>query len=156
MARRFCADTPRAMIAVLAICATAMVPSAYSQLLVIALGATLGVVLSRSNSISKRQSVTNSDFQAFHVSRRVGLTAWCVFVGSLVVLPPLTEFDGTHAIAEFSAFYHSGALVFGGGHVILPLLQQQTVAAPIPRERFSPSTPFGHPQFVVDGLEFPQ
>ncbi len=61
------------------------------------------------------------------MSRGAGLAAGCIFIGLLVALPPLARFDGTLTIAEFNAFYRSDALVFGGGPVILPLLQQQTV-----------------------------
>jgi chromate transporter len=59
------------------------------------------------------------------VSRAVGMTSLTVFALLLVGLPLLR---GWHAAALFDAFYRSGALVFGGGHVVLPLLREAIVA----------------------------
>jgi chromate transporter len=63
----------------------------------------------------------------FGVSRRTALIAVMCFVALLGVLPVLRHATGSHAVATVDSFYRSGALVFGGGHVVLPLLQSQVV-----------------------------
>jgi chromate transporter len=64
----------------------------------------------------------------FSVSRRAAATALTAFA-LLMVLPPIVvSITGAHGIALFDGFYRAGAMVFGGGHVVLPLLQAETVA----------------------------
>jgi chromate transporter len=58
----------------------------------------------------------------------VGVAALVVFFGLLFGLPLLRSLTASQAIAMMDAFYRSGALVFGGGHVVLPLLQGAVVA----------------------------
>src|SRR5690606_30503766 len=62
----------------------------------------------------------------FPVAKPVAATALALFAILLVALPLLAAFDP--ALAVFDAFYRSGTLVFGGGHVVLPLLEAETVA----------------------------
>jgi chromate transporter len=62
------------------------------------------------------------------VSRTAGLAALTAFFILLAGLPLLRTLEGSHGIALFEAFYRSGALVFGGGHVVLPLLREAFVA----------------------------
>jgi chromate transporter len=62
------------------------------------------------------------------VSRQAGLFALAVFFLLLAGLPILTELTHSQGLALFDAFYRSGALVFGGGHVVLPLLREATVS----------------------------
>lgn len=62
------------------------------------------------------------------VSRVVGVIALVMFFVLLAGLPALRSVTGSMGVALFDAFYRSGALVFGGGHVVLPLLQSQVVA----------------------------
>jgi chromate transporter len=65
--------------------------------------------------------------QPFKLSRRVGLAAFAAYLGLLIAAPALAQATGDQGLAVFSAFYRSGALVFGGGHVVLPLLNQAVV-----------------------------
>jgi chromate transporter len=62
------------------------------------------------------------------VSRAAGLIALALFLLLLVGLPVLSQLTRQQGVALFDAFYRSGALVFGGGHVVLPLLREATVA----------------------------
>ncbi len=62
------------------------------------------------------------------VSRRAGLVALTAFLVLLIGLPVLQSMQSSPGIALFDAFYRSGALVFGGGHVVLPLLREAFVA----------------------------
>src|SRR5207247_10201959 len=62
------------------------------------------------------------------VSRPVGLAALAIFLLLLVALPVWRNLGASQGLALFEAFYRSGALVFGGGHVVLPLLREAVVA----------------------------
>ncbi|MEC5405988.1 chromate efflux transporter [Paraburkholderia sp. MPAMCS5] len=126
MARRLCPDHRRAGIALLTMGILAVLTTVYAQLIAIVLGALLGIVLCRS-SASASAGALRPHTHEFRVSRTVGMLALILFCGLLFVLPGLSAYDNTHAVRVFDAFYRSGALVFGGGHVVLPLLQQETV-----------------------------
>jgi chromate transporter len=63
----------------------------------------------------------------FPVSRRAGFIALVLFAALLLITPVVVTATGSQALALFDAFYRSGALVFGGGHVVLPLLQAEVV-----------------------------
>jgi chromate transporter len=123
MARTLCPDRTRACIA--AIAAVLILSSSGSssiQIVVILLGGLGGLWLCRSNS-----SVSAGILVA-PVSRRVGVICLSTFIALLIGLP-LVRADGPcPGVALFDAFYQSGALVFGGGHVVLPLLRNAVVA----------------------------
>ena len=127
MARRLCPDRQRAAIALIAIAVLAVLTTVYAQLLVIALGALLGVIFCRTEG-AQRGSELHPAVAALRVSPVVGWAALALFFVLLLGLPTLLTLHNTSGIQMFDAFYRSGALVFGGGHVVLPLLQQQTVA----------------------------
>jgi chromate transporter len=118
MAQTLCPDRPRATIAALALILTALAPAAGTQIVVILLGAIAGFLVCRQSA----------DFAAAMseapVSRRMGI----VFAGLYFALLALS-FAPVHAgaAALAAAFYRSGALVFGGGHVVLPLLRAAVV-----------------------------
>ncbi len=121
MARSLCPDLPRAGIAVVAaLFALAGIGSA-RQLGAIALGALAGALLRGGATSAPAWSVT------VPVSRRVGLLALAAFFGLLVGLPILRQFTDSARIALFDAFFRSGAFVFGGGHIVLPLLREAVV-----------------------------
>jgi chromate transporter len=127
MARRLCPDQRRAGIALVTIGILGVLSTVYAQLIVIVLGALLGFALCRTIA-SQGIATTHPHAQEFRVSRCAGSIALIVFCALLFGLPTLMALDSTHAIRVFDAFYRSGALVFGGGHVVLPLLQHETVA----------------------------
>ncbi|CAN0625947.1 chromate transporter [Burkholderia multivorans] len=127
MARRLCPDSRRAGIALVTIGILAVLTTVYAQLIVIVLGALLGVALCRTTASASLAGMRQHT-QEFRVSRLIGAIALILFCALLFGLPALAAFDSTHAVRVFDAFYRSGALVFGGGHVVLPLLQHETVA----------------------------
>lgn len=127
MARRLCPDHRRAAIALAAMAALSILTTVYAQLIVIALGAVLGSIYCRTQSPA-RAAGTAQHAQEFRVPRIVGVAALALFCALLFGLPILGQLTNDQAIQVFDGFYRSGALVFGGGHVVLPLLQQQTVA----------------------------
>ncbi|MGZ2749437.1 chromate efflux transporter [Burkholderia stagnalis] len=128
MARRLCPDHRRAAIALVAVGVLNVLITVYAQLLVIVLGALLGLVLCRTSAEAGSANVRECR-DRFRVSRTASAVAMTVFCVLLFGFPALATSDPTGSIRIFDAFYRSGALVFGGGHVVLPLLQQATVAA---------------------------
>jgi len=128
MARRLCPDQRRAAIALIAVGVLSILTTVYAQLIVIALGAVLGLAFCRTTPLSGAGRVSRHTHEV-RVSRTGGAVALILFSILLFGLPALIRLHASRALEVFNAFYHSGALVFGGGHVVLPLLQQQTVAA---------------------------
>lgn len=126
MARRLCPDRRRAAIALAAMVALSILTTVYAQLIVIAFGAALGSIYCRTPPV--RTTDTTQCAQEFHVPRIASVVALALFFLLLFGLPILERFTNNPVIQVFDGFYRSGALVFGGGHVVLPLLQQQTVA----------------------------
>ena len=92
-----------------------------AQIAAIALGGALGLLLCRAAPANLSGHV------AVPVSRRAGLAALAVFFLLLIGLPLLRGHGAQQGFALFDAFYRSGALVFGGGHVVLPLLREAFV-----------------------------
>ena len=122
MARNLCPDRERASIAGVTALIVLLSASAFSQLGAILFGAVAGAWLCR------HAGMTRAEHAPIKVSRRVGVGALAAFFGLLFGLPLARAFTGSHAIAMMEAFYRSGALVFGGGHVVLPLLREAVVA----------------------------
>jgi len=122
MARTLCPDRERASIAGGAALIVLLSTSAFSQLAAILFGAITGAWLCRKNPSAA------GEHTPIKVSRRVGVAALTAFFGLLFGLPLLRSLTESQAIAMMEAFYRSGALVFGGGHVVLPLLQGAVVA----------------------------
>ena len=120
MARSLCPDRARASIAVGAVALLAAVPGAAGMVGAIALGMIAGLALGRGIGAPPGGEV------AVPVGRGAALAALAAFAALLLALPLLAGLGQTLALLD--AFYRSGALVFGGGHVVLPLLQAETVA----------------------------
>ena len=121
MAQSLCPDRPRITLAIGAAVLTLLLPSAVGQVGVIALGALIGWWWLPGDA--------GKNVNAIHVplSRRAGFAAFAIFVVLLILLPLAAGATQVHAIGLIDAFYRSGSLVFGGGHVVLPLLQQEVV-----------------------------
>lgn len=119
MARTLCPDRERASIAGVAALIILSSTSSIAQLGTIVTGGIAGMLFCKSAPIAARGSLS------VPVSRRVGLIALGLFFTVLIVLPVL--FSSSRNIELFNAFYRSGALVFGGGHVVLPLLKNAVV-----------------------------
>ena len=121
MARRLTPDWPRRGVAAIATLAALAWTSPYSQVVIIAAGALAGRLL----LAPPPERATGPEPSP--VSRRVGIAALVAFFALLVGLPLLRLIVDSQALALIDAFYRSGALVFGGGHVILPLLHATVV-----------------------------
>jgi chromate transporter len=122
MARTLCVGARRATIATFAACLVLLAPSATSQLAAIGLSALAGLVW-----LAPVVPMTG-DALPVRLSRVAGACWLALFAALLVGLPLLAGLFPNHAVQMTDAFYRAGALVFGGGHVVLPLLQADVVA----------------------------
>ena len=123
MARTLCPDRERASIAVIAMLIILLSSSSVAQIGAIALGGIAGLWLCRAAPPEAKVE----GHMSVPVSRPMGLLALAAFFLLLGVLPLLDSLSHLQGLALFNAFYRSGALVFGGGHVVLPLLREATV-----------------------------
>jgi chromate transporter len=122
MAKNLCPDALRATIAVAAAVMILAIPSAASQVGAIIGGGLLGWWLLKGSDTG-----SGSAALAIRIPRAWSIAAALLFVALLVGLPILRTVMPSQALAAFDSFYRSGALVFGGGHVVLPLLQAEVV-----------------------------
>jgi chromate transporter len=124
MARSLAPDRPRATLAVAAALIALAVPSSVGQIGAIILGAVAGLLL-----LPKPVAMDSGDHVPLGVSLHRGMAAYALvlFFALLLLLPTLADFVNSQTLRLFSAFYRAGSLVFGGGHVVLPLLQAAVV-----------------------------
>jgi chromate transporter len=123
MARALTPDAQRAAIALGALAIVSFAAATIGQISAIALGALAGVVLCRD-----WVGAAPADLP-LRLRPRVGVAALAAFLALLLGGPILAAVTGDPALERFNAFYRSGALVFGGGHVVLPLLKEAVVNA---------------------------
>jgi len=123
MATSLCPDRRRAGIAVFSLALVTVLGGSVGQIAAIALGGCAGVILCRAAPV-----VDGGHLPAIPVSRTIGIVLLIVFA-VLLVVPPMVLSGPlrSQTLALFDAFYRSGALVFGGGHVVLPLLREAVV-----------------------------
>ena len=119
MARNLCPDKTRAGIALAGVFAVLLIHGPLGQISAILIGSLAGLWLCRDRSESLSEPL------AFDISRRVGLVALGLFFTLLLLLPLAASSAVWLDVVD--AFYRSGALVFGGGHVVLPLLEAEVV-----------------------------
>lgn len=128
MARTLAPDMPRAglaatgALAVILLPALLGVPTSAAQICVILAGGLIGF-----SALRAAQTGTGARAESAPSKKGPAVAALVAFFALLIVLPVLAAQAGLHAIDLFDAFYRSGALVFGGGHVVLPLLQAEVV-----------------------------
>ncbi len=125
MARSLCPDRERASIATLAAILVLFAPGSAAQIGAIVLGCAAGLAFCRTQGTTAAVAGADAERLPVPVSRSVAVACLALFA-ALLVLPPLLHGLGT-GVAVFDAFYRSGALVFGGGHVVLPLLRNAVV-----------------------------
>jgi chromate transporter len=121
MMRSLAPDRERATLAVAATIIALAVPSALGQIGAIVAGAVAGMLFLRSGGLIEQVSLP------LDVSRKAGAVSLAAFFLLLIVLPLLAATFPLQSIKLFDAFYRAGSLVFGGGHVVLPLLQASVV-----------------------------
>jgi len=123
MIRSLAPDRSRATLAVAAAVVVLAMPNAWGQVGAILAGALIGLALFREAGAAGPPNA----IVAAPIGRRAALAAIAVFFVLLVALPLAATAFPAQGLQYFDAFYRAGALVFGGGHVILPLLQAEVV-----------------------------
>jgi chromate transporter len=121
MGTKLCPDRKRASIAVMAAVGATVLPFAVGQIGVIILGAIIGIVLIRE---FKELPQTPMPVNLGPVT---GIISLVLFLGLLVLLPVVAGQTGVQSVKLFDSFFRAGSLVFGGGHVVLPLLKAEVV-----------------------------
>jgi len=122
MGQKLASDRQRATIAVLAAAAALLWHSPFNQVMIIITAGLVGIFMFR-----RRDTSSNPDVSVT-IRRTTALLCLTAFFGLLMILPLLRLATGWDSIALFDSFYRAGALVFGGGHVVLPLLEQEVVS----------------------------
>lgn len=121
MAQKLTPDLPRKTIALFALAATLLWQTAFTQVGVIIISGIVGYF------IFKSHTAQDDSRMHFPISKGVGFVSLGLFFGLLILLPFLREATNLNWVAMFDSFYRSGSLVFGGGHVVLPLLEREFV-----------------------------
>jgi len=122
MARSLCPDRERASVAVAAALLALVVPTVFGQVGAILIGGLVGWRLLPAGAIGGTGAPLAGD-----VGRPVAVACLVLFVLLLAGLPLLAAATGSPSLLLFDSFYRTGSLVFGGGHVVLPLLQAELV-----------------------------
>jgi len=123
MARNLCTDRLRIAMALAAATAVLLLAAVWTQLAVILFAGLLGRVLIHP-AATQPAMPTGSP-----VGRRLGLVLLGLFFALLIALPVLAKASSSQVLALIDAFYRAGSLVFGGGHVVLPLLQAEVISS---------------------------
>lgn len=121
MARSLCPDRERASLAVLAAVVTLAWPTSAGQVLSILCAGLFGWLFLQGDGAPPALHMR------FPIRRRLGIASWVMFFLLLLGLPLLRQISPSHPLEVFDGFYRVGSLVFGGGHVVLPLLQAEVV-----------------------------
>ena len=121
MARNLCTDAARISIMAVAACIALLLPNTFGQLTVIAAAGLVGMLAFKPDTAHPHEPLP------LRISRRAGGRLLLLFACLLIGLPILAASFPHGAIADISSFFRVGSLVFGGGHVVLPLLQSEVV-----------------------------
>ena len=121
MAKTLCPDPLRISIMAIASCVVLLLPGTVSQVAAIVLAGLLGMRLLPADGNDSTSQLT------VPVGRRAGTIWLALFAVLLILLPLMAAWLRQPALDQFDAFYRAGSLVFGGGHVVLPMLQAEVV-----------------------------
>ncbi|KKM12957.1 ChrA protein [Clostridiales bacterium PH28_bin88] len=121
MSRTLTPDRTRASIAIVTAIITLAWPTAADQVLLIGAAGLYGWLF------LPKASVPEPPRMSVPISRRMAVICWIIFLALLGGLPLLRQINPSHGLSVFDSFFRVGSLVFGGGHVVLPLLQAEVV-----------------------------
>lgn len=131
MARTLCPDKERASLAIGAAVLALNLPGLPGQLIPIVVGGLIGWRFLGGSASALPVPL------ALRVGRTLAIACWVLLFGLLVALPLTRQVSSSPALALFDSFFRTGSLVFGGGHVVLPLLHAEVVAPGwVTEERF--------------------
>jgi len=123
MGRSLCPDRPRAALAIAAALLTVVLPTALAQIGAVVLGAVIGAAFLQ---LPPRPVLSNA---SSGVPRVAGLVSLGLFAALMAGLPLWALLSDGALASQIAGFYRAGALVFGGGHVVLPLLETASVSS---------------------------
>lgn len=121
MSKNLTPDIERKVIALFALVATLLFQSVFTQVGVILIAAVIGFILFKDYKDDGQKSAS------FPIKKSFSAACLVLFFVLLFALPAFRELTGSYWVAVVDSFYRAGALVFGGGHVVLPLLEQELV-----------------------------
>lgn len=121
MSKNLAPDRLRALIAGVSVATALLIPGSFGQITGIVIGAIVGLFFCGSSDIRGNGALH------FPIGRRIGVASLTLFVVLLLGTPLLVHVSDSEGFPLFNAFYRAGSLVFGGGHVVLPLLQTGVV-----------------------------
>jgi chromate transporter len=122
MATNLTPDLKRKAIALFTLVSTLLWQTSYTQIGVILISALLGFILYKEDELESNHTKIE-----FPISRNIAILCLIFFFLLLIFLPILRNYSDLEWVAMFDSFYRSGSLVFGGGHVVLPLLEKEFV-----------------------------
>ncbi len=121
MSKTLCPDRARATIAVIAAAFASFIPGILGQISVIIAGGLLGWLC-----LTPMSTLSHSPFPV-RLNKQMSVIALVVYFALFMLLPVVAIQSGSYSVQLFDSFYRVGALVFGGGHVVLPLLHAEVV-----------------------------
>jgi chromate transporter len=121
LGKKLTPDKSRLAIALGAALIMLLYPSAWIQILIIVAAGLLGLKLFKDKAQSK--------IEPFHVSisKKTGVASLSILIGTLILLPILNNTFNSSLLNIFDIFFRVGSLVFGGGHVVLPMIERELV-----------------------------
>lgn len=123
MGKSLTPDRPRITIAFLAAALTLLIPTALGQISIIVGSGIIGYLM------YKNDKTPDSIHIPMKIGKKAGIVAWILFFALLVLLPLFRPFFNSALYSIFDIFYRIGSIVFGGGHVVLPMLEREVVPA---------------------------
>ncbi len=121
MAKKLCPDFTRIVIAISAALCTALLTTHFNQIITIVAAGVIGIIIFRKSDATFDTTIKRSP------SKKIGAILVSFFLLLLILLPLVAEQTKRTEIQLFDKFFRAGALVFGGGHVVLPLLKSEVV-----------------------------
>lgn len=121
MGKNLAPDIPRMLMAIAAAGLMLIYPNAWIQILTILLGGLLGYFLFKNKAENKI-----TDFK-FNLTRKIGIISFSTLIGLLILLPILNSLFDNQYLNIFDIFFRVGSIVFGGGHVVLPMIEREVV-----------------------------
>ncbi len=121
MGKSLVPDRPRVAIAVLSAAVILLVPTAWAQIAVIVIAGLIGYLIYRQDKAPEAVKLVLT------FGKKTGIAAWTIFAALLIGLPLLRPMIESGYFAIFDIFYRVGSIVFGGGHVVLPMLEREVV-----------------------------
>lgn len=121
MGKNLAPDIPRMLMAIAAAGLMLIYPNAWIQILTILLGGLIGYFLFKNKSENKMTGFK------FNLTRKMGIISFSTLIGLLVLLPILNSLFDNQYLNIFDIFFRVGSIVFGGGHVVLPMIEREVV-----------------------------